>query len=172
MNRLVAVFLGLYIVAEYGITYLGFMVRAWSIRRGVLGLIVQAPVDPRNHVPNLKTRILNPHRHPVLCARASKRQQMPAGLQHPQALGPDRHAGHVVVPALPHEGQAVGRIRHHGIHAAIRHGAQHFQAVAQVQGVVSHCIPLNPCTRYPPQPVVMSARPAAATAFTRRDTVD
>jgi hypothetical protein len=40
LNRLVAVFLGLYIVAEYGIAYLGSMVRARAIRRCVLGLIV------------------------------------------------------------------------------------------------------------------------------------
>jgi hypothetical protein len=40
LNRLVAVFLGLYIVAEYRIAYLGSMVRARAIRRCVLGLIV------------------------------------------------------------------------------------------------------------------------------------
>lgn len=40
LNRLVAVFLCLCIVAEYGITCLGPMVRARAIRGCVLGLIV------------------------------------------------------------------------------------------------------------------------------------
>lgn len=40
LNRLVAVFLCLCIVAEYGIAYLGSMVRARAIGRDVLGLIV------------------------------------------------------------------------------------------------------------------------------------
>lgn len=40
LNRLVAVFLCLYIVAEHGIAYLCSMVRARAIRGCVLGLIV------------------------------------------------------------------------------------------------------------------------------------
>jgi hypothetical protein len=103
LNWLVVVFLRFCIVAEYGITYLGFMVRAWPIRRGVLGLIVKAPVDPRNHVADLEARILDPDRHPVLRPRASEGQQVAARLQHPQALVPDFHAGHVVVSPLTHK---------------------------------------------------------------------
>jgi hypothetical protein len=103
LNWLVVVFLRFCIVAEYGITYLGFMVRAWPIRRGVLGLIVKAPVDPRNHVADLEPGILDSHRHSVLRARASKGQQVAARLQHSQALGPDLNAGHVVVPPLTHK---------------------------------------------------------------------
>lgn len=40
LNRLVAVFLGLCIVAEYGIAYPGSMVRARAVRGCVLSLIV------------------------------------------------------------------------------------------------------------------------------------
>ena len=109
------------------------MVRPGSVRGDELGLFVQAPIDPGDHVPDLKTGVLDPNRHPMLRPRPGEGQQMAARLQHAQALGPHLHAWHVVVPALAHEGQAVGRVGHDGIHAAVRQGAEHLQAVAVMQ---------------------------------------
>jgi hypothetical protein len=77
-------------------------------------------VDPGDHVADLKARILNPHRHPVLCPGASEGQQVAARLKHPQALSPNVFAGNVVVPLLAHKAQTVRRVRHASIHAAGR----------------------------------------------------
>lgn len=81
-------------------------------------------VHPRNHVPNLKPRILDAHGHAVLGPGASERQQVAARLEYAQALSPYFHAGHVVVPALAHEAQAIRRVGDNGVDAAVRHAAQ------------------------------------------------
>lgn len=132
-DRLVGVFAMLNIVTEYAITYFCFMVWHDAFFCSYLCSLVKAPINPRDHVPNLKPRVLDANRHPVLRPRAGKRQQMPAGLQHPQALAPDRLAGHVVVPALFHEREPIRRIGHDRVDRVIRKLFQALQAVTDQQ---------------------------------------
>jgi len=67
-NRLIAVFAVTWIVAQYAITYLGFMVRHYAMLCGDFGCIIEAAIHPRDHVPNFKPGILDAHGHPVLGA--------------------------------------------------------------------------------------------------------
>jgi len=87
-------------------------------------------VDPGDHVADLKARVLNVHRHAVLRPGASEGQQVPARLEHPQALGPDINAGHVVVPCLAHEGQAVWGVGDDCVYAGVWECGENLQAIA------------------------------------------
>lgn len=69
----------------------------------VEGFAKPASIDPGDEVPDVKACILDPHIHAVLRARPGERQQMPAGLKHAQALGPDLDGRDVVIPTLAHE---------------------------------------------------------------------
>lgn len=77
-----------------------------------MGLREAAALDPRDHVADLESSIFDAHGHAVLSAGARGGKQVATRLQHAQALSPDLSARHVVVPALSHELQPVGRIRH------------------------------------------------------------
>jgi len=96
------------------------------------GIFAQAPVNPGDHVPDLEPGVLDAHGHAVLGARAGEGQQMPAGLEHAQALGPDVGARDVAVPALAHERKPIWRIGDDGVDGVIRHAAKNFKAVAVV----------------------------------------
>lgn len=102
-DGLVCVFAMLCIIAQYAITYLGFMVRHHATFCSDFRCFIQAPVDPSDHVADFKPGILDAHGHAVLGAGARKRQQVTARLEHAQALRPNFHAGHVVVPFFTHE---------------------------------------------------------------------
>ena len=114
-DGLIGVFAMLNIVAQYAITYFGFMVRHDAFLGGDLGGRIETPIHPGDHVADLEPCILDPHGHAVLRASSRKRQQVPAGLEYAQALGPYLDARHVVVPALAHEGQAIRGIRHDAV---------------------------------------------------------
>jgi hypothetical protein len=86
-------------------------------------------IHPSNHIPNLETCILNPHRHPVLRPSASEGQQVPTGLQDTKHLLPYLDAGDVVIPPLAHERQAVWWITHDRIDAFIGERPQNLQTV-------------------------------------------
>ena len=73
-DRLVGVFAMLDIIAQYAITYLGFMVRHDAKLGGDFRALVQAPVHPGNHVPYLEPGILDGASHPVLRPSTRKRK--------------------------------------------------------------------------------------------------
>src|SRR5690606_29232184 len=80
--------------------------------RHVQRLRKPAAVHPVDAVPDLKTRVLDSARHPVIGAGTAEREQMTARLEDAQALGPELDAvGDAgVVPALAHEPELVGRV--------------------------------------------------------------
>ena len=67
-DGLICVFAMLNIVAQYAITYFGFMVRHDAFLGGDLGGRIETPIHPGQHVAYLKTRVLNANSHAVLCA--------------------------------------------------------------------------------------------------------
>ena len=54
--------------------------------------------------------------------------------QYAQALAPDVHARHVVVPLPVHETKAVGRIGDDAVHRMVRQVAEDVEAVAKMDG--------------------------------------
>ncbi len=70
--------------------------------------------------------------HSVLCASAGEGQKMPAGLQHTPALSPYLGTRYVVVPAIAHEGLAVGWIRHYGVDRVLLHTPHYLQAMTHM----------------------------------------
>jgi hypothetical protein len=102
-DGLVCVFAMLCIIAQYAITYLGFMVRHHANFCSDFRCFIQAPVDPSDHVAYFKPGILDAHSHAMLRARASEGQQVAARLQDAQALSPDFCCRYIVVPLLAHE---------------------------------------------------------------------
>ena len=124
----------------------------------VVALGKAAAVQPADLVAHLKPGIFNGYGHAVIGAGAAEGQQVAAGLQHAQALGPGFHLkGHVTaIPGHAHEagrhagsavrglvagaclaraallagGQVIRRVGHYAVNARINQRAQHLAAIA------------------------------------------
>src|SRR5690606_35497672 len=87
-------------------------------------------VEPGDRVADLEASSLNGDRKPVPRPRTAERRQVPAGLQHSQALTRPPLTGRERVPLLAHESEAVGRIGHDSINAVIGHVCHDLEAVS------------------------------------------
>ena len=73
-DGLIGVFAMLNIVAQYAITYFGFMVRHDAFLGGDLGGRIETPVNPHDLVADLEPRVFDRAHHPVLRAGAAEGQ--------------------------------------------------------------------------------------------------
>ena len=92
----------LYIISQNPFLF-GFIVQHPPTFRKYLGVLAQAPIYPSDHIAYLEPGVLDPYRHPVLCPRPRKGQQVASWFEHAKALDPNRFGRYVVVPTLPHE---------------------------------------------------------------------
>ena len=100
----------------------------------VEGFAETLAVHPSDEVPNLESRVLDADSHAVLRPRPGEGKQVPARPEAFHCAAPQVHGRHVVVPALAHEGQPIGRVRDDGLNKP--NVGQGFHGVGEVQADV------------------------------------
>lgn len=116
--------------AECVLAFMCFMVTHPPVPRQYLGVLVETPVKPMKAVPNLEPRILNVAGEPMVGTRPPEADDVRAGLEHTVDLAPELDGGHVVVPLLAHEAEAVWWVSDAGVEAIRCHRAEECEVVA------------------------------------------
>ena len=98
--------------------------------REVLRLGESLTVQPAESIPDFPTGILDVTRQPVEGLGAAEGQQVCTRFAHPQHLLPDLDAGHVLIPVVAHETEAVGRVAETAIVAIGRERLENFKHVS------------------------------------------
>lgn len=123
-DGLVTVVACLRVIAESEITYLGFMVRNDACCRGDFCCFIETAINPRDHVPDLESSILDAAAHAMLRASSGEGQKLTSWLQDAQAFSPHFNGWNVAIPALAHEAQPILGIRDHSINRVVGHATQ------------------------------------------------